>query len=259
MFENVNQPNQPQSNQPPTPANKDWGPWKPKDDPKKSAGPIPPPPLDPSVREANAPVQQPNPTVNMPHNVNIPGGPGGARPDLPQPNKRKYVLIGIIIFAILVLLIAGAIVALNYFSNTNDNTNNENSVVINTEVNENENTNIVNTANTNITNSVNVNSVVNQNTNDSVNTNANINTNTNVSSNNNSNVNQNTNDIINSATLDTDDDGLTDVNEKIYGTDWLNPDTDGDGYNDGDEITNGYNPLCNPDTAEEEGCNIKLL
>lgn len=43
-------------------------------------------------------------------------------------------------------------------------------------------------------------------------------------------------------TTDTDEDGLTDVDEEKYGTDKDNPDTDGDGYLDGDEVDNGYNP-----------------
>ncbi len=42
---------------------------------------------------------------------------------------------------------------------------------------------------------------------------------------------------------DSDNDGLFDREEvKVYGTDPLNPDTDGDGYKDGDEVKNGYNP-----------------
>lgn len=71
--------------------------------------------------------------------------------------------------------------------------------------------------------------------------------------------------IFNGDTVDTDHDGLTDEEEKYYGTDpsktdtdgdglsdydeikiWTtdpnNPDTDGDGYKDGDEVKNGYNP-----------------
>ena len=47
--------------------------------------------------------------------------------------------------------------------------------------------------------------------------------------------NQNTN-------LDTDNDGLTDLEETNLGTDPNNPDTDNDGYSDGDEVKNGYNP-----------------
>jgi len=43
--------------------------------------------------------------------------------------------------------------------------------------------------------------------------------------------------------LDSDQDGLTDTEEKAYGTDIRNPDTDGDGYSDGSEVKAGYNPL----------------
>ncbi|MBU4332233.1 thrombospondin type 3 repeat-containing protein [Patescibacteria group bacterium] len=42
---------------------------------------------------------------------------------------------------------------------------------------------------------------------------------------------------------DTDGDGLPDLDEvKIYQTDPLNPDTDSDGYSDGEEVGSGYNP-----------------
>jgi hypothetical protein len=44
--------------------------------------------------------------------------------------------------------------------------------------------------------------------------------------------------------LDSDRDGVPDKDEiEIYYSDPLNPDTDGDGYNDGNEIKNGYSPL----------------
>ncbi|MFA4872549.1 MAG: PsbP-related protein [Patescibacteria group bacterium] len=43
--------------------------------------------------------------------------------------------------------------------------------------------------------------------------------------------------------IDSDGDGLDDKSEKLYGTDLNNTDTDGDGYQDGAEINNGYNPL----------------
>ena len=43
--------------------------------------------------------------------------------------------------------------------------------------------------------------------------------------------------------LDSDNDGLSDSEEALYGTDPHNPDTDGDGYSDGVEVRSGYNPL----------------
>jgi hypothetical protein len=43
--------------------------------------------------------------------------------------------------------------------------------------------------------------------------------------------------------LDSDQDGLTDEEERIYGTDPNNPDTDGDGYSDFVEVQAGFDPL----------------
>ena len=44
--------------------------------------------------------------------------------------------------------------------------------------------------------------------------------------------------------IDFDQDGLTEEEElNIYNTDPYNPDTDGDGYEDGEEVEGGYNPL----------------
>jgi hypothetical protein len=43
--------------------------------------------------------------------------------------------------------------------------------------------------------------------------------------------------------LDSDQDGLTNEEEKMYGTDPQKSDTDGDGYSDGAEVRAGYNPL----------------
>jgi len=46
-----------------------------------------------------------------------------------------------------------------------------------------------------------------------------------------------------SLTLDSDNDELTNYEEiNVYGTDPYNPDTDGDGYQDGPEVRAGYNP-----------------
>jgi hypothetical protein len=43
--------------------------------------------------------------------------------------------------------------------------------------------------------------------------------------------------------LDSDQDGLTNTEEKAYGTDPYKADTDGDGYSDGVEVKSGYDPL----------------
>jgi len=49
--------------------------------------------------------------------------------------------------------------------------------------------------------------------------------------------------IIESDEKDTDNDGLKDWQEELFKTDSLNPDTDGDGYLDGEEVDSGHNPL----------------
>ena len=42
---------------------------------------------------------------------------------------------------------------------------------------------------------------------------------------------------------DSDQDGLSNDEEKLYGTDPTKKDTDGDGYSDGVEVESGYDPL----------------
>lgn len=49
-------------------------------------------------------------------------------------------------------------------------------------------------------------------------------------------------DIVIANTADADNDGLTDLEEEIFMTDSGTPDTDGDGYYDGQEVVNLYNP-----------------
>lgn len=76
----------------------------------------------------------------------------------------------------------------------------------------------------------------------------NLNQNENLNANQNIQVNTNTNLNVSLPSalpdsLDSDDDGLTDEEEKIYGTSADKPDTDADGYLDGKEVLNGYNPL----------------
>ena len=46
-----------------------------------------------------------------------------------------------------------------------------------------------------------------------------------------------------SDSIDSDNDELTDTMEAFWGTDPNNPDTDGDGYMDGEEVNNEYDPL----------------
>ena len=41
---------------------------------------------------------------------------------------------------------------------------------------------------------------------------------------------------------DSDNDGLFDEEESVYGTNVNNSDTDGDGYKDGEEVDGGFNP-----------------
>lgn len=47
------------------------------------------------------------------------------------------------------------------------------------------------------------------------------------------------------AGLDSDSDGITDLEESLFGTDVRNPDTDGDGFLDGNEVFHLYNPAGN--------------
>lgn len=49
--------------------------------------------------------------------------------------------------------------------------------------------------------------------------------------------------------VDSDHDGLSNDLESLYTTDPSNPDTDGDGYKDGEEVANGYDPLTAKTTA----------
>lgn len=62
-----------------------------------------------------------------------------------------------------------------------------------------------------------------------------------------------------SSTLDSDHDGLTDVLENALNTDPNNPDTDGDGYQDDQEVHSGFNPLKgNRDRAVKRHVEVNL-
>lgn len=54
---------------------------------------------------------------------------------------------------------------------------------------------------------------------------------------------------------DSDDDGLTNPEETLHGTDPNNPDTDGDGINDGDEVDAGTDPTV-PELIDSDGDGI---
>ena len=114
------------------------------------------------------------------------------------------------------------------------------------------NANVVTNGATNVqpnTNAANVNSRINTNTltNTLTNRNSNANGNVNVGNINLFPGNRNTNTGVNVNALpssqDTDADGLTDIEEALYGTSISVADTDGDAYADGQEVPNGYDPL----------------
>jgi hypothetical protein len=56
-------------------------------------------------------------------------------------------------------------------------------------------------------------------------------------------VQANNSNISTSLYIDSDNDGLYDTIEALYGTEPKKNDTDGDGFTDGDEVRHGYEPL----------------
>lgn len=59
--------------------------------------------------------------------------------------------------------------------------------------------------------------------------------------------------------LDSDSDGLTDVEEPLYGTDVRNPDADGDGFLDGNEVFHLYNPAARSSVRLLDSGLVKLF
>ena len=52
---------------------------------------------------------------------------------------------------------------------------------------------------------------------------------------------------------DADQDGLSDLEERLYFTNPNNPDTDGDGFTDAEEVANGYDPASSLEAGAEVG------
>lgn len=159
---------------------------------------------------------------------------GGSR------GTKKLVIILVVVTIIAGLTVGGLYVFNNVL---NKDTANENANV-NTNTVVNQNLNVVENLNTN-TPIENVNVSTNENTNSVTNGNANTNT---VVSNTNTSVLP-TGPLPSSA--DGDADGLTDIEETVYGTNASQPDSDGDSFIDGKrqegssfigEVFNGYNP-----------------
>lgn len=189
------------------------------------------------------------------------GGPTGG-----GSSKTKKLVVTLII----VLVVAGlGVVGLYVFnkvvkSNTNAgntnstlNTNALNSNTTNTPVNTSSNLNT--SSNTNLNNNLNTNSTNTNGTNTNVSSNTNSTSNVNAATNTSTNTNTSTAVTPLPSNTDTDNDGLTDTEELVYGTDAAKPDTDGDGFLDGrqvradgtviGELVNLYNPK-GPDKLE---------
>ncbi|RLG59365.1 hypothetical protein DRN86_04350 [Candidatus Geothermarchaeota archaeon] len=147
--------------------------------------------------------------------------------------KNTFLILAIIILVV-VILGGGAFLVMQRLNQSNEIDNENLGILVNVETN-------TNTTNTNVSTNINAN----------VNTNANTNVNTNVNIGNinlfaNMNANTNTTAINVNAPIpssqDTDSDGLTDVEEGLFGTNVSLPDSDNDSYTDGQEVISGYNP-----------------
>lgn len=160
--------------------------------------------------------------------------------------KKRGGLVLIIVLGLLIL--AGLSVGAYYINeslkdgqkkplNTNTQTKNLN---INQPKNQNINTNQP-AENINTNQSANANQNTNENFNVNGNINQNINVNANLNTNQPTNLNQNFSSPLPLAP-DTDNDGLTDVEEALFGTNPNSSDSDNDIYSDGSELLSGYDP-----------------
>jgi hypothetical protein len=166
-----------------------------------------------------------------------------------NPKKKDSGAKGIIVFFVLIFVLLMALLGGGYYWLQQKNKPKDTNTNVNQ--NTNQNTNIGN-ENTNANVNTNENTNFNANTNNS---NNNQNNNTNTSTNINTNTNENPNPPV--ATVDTDSDGLTDLEEQTYQTDKQIMDSDKDGYSDGDEIKNLYNPLASGQKLIDSGLVIR--
>lgn len=157
------------------------------------------------------------------------------------PKKKRTGLVFIIVAGVLLL---GSLAAVAVYLNLNLSKS-QPKAPINTNqpavVNQNQNLNANANLNLNADLDVNTNANIDTDTNINTNIETNLNLNLNVNLNTNVNTNVNISQPLPSA-LDADNDGLTQAEENLYGTDPENSDSDGDGYPDGAELLNGYDP-----------------
>lgn len=156
--------------------------------------------------------------------------------------KNTFIIVAIIVLVV-GLLGAGTYFFLQRYGGDDGNTNSTTNVVSNNGLDNSNsvgNTNAGENANTNAS----VNAALNTNVVDSnVNTAQNSNTDlTNLFPNSNATTNTSTNVNTITSSRDSDTDGLTDIEEALLGTNLSVSDTDGDGYQDGQEVAGGYDP-----------------
>lgn len=173
--------------------------------------------------------------------------------------QRPWLPWVIVAVLVLVLMIVGVVAIAAYLSgqqqqqgtqNGNVNVNVQN-INQNTNVNSNQNKN----SNSGVTLNLNVNAQLNTNIqNDLFNSNANT-ANVNTATNTNAGVLPGMSDVKDAR--DKDRDGLTDVEEELYGTKFQLPDSDKDGYVDGTEIRGAFSPVEQDETILQSGLAIE--
>lgn len=152
--------------------------------------------------------------------------------------KSPLLLIMVIVLAVVVIG-GGAFILYQRMNTSTDEIANQSPENLNTSLVVNSNTNQIVNQQTN--SPANTNRLTTANTNSGTNGVFNLNTaNVNVFQNTNTTSNSNVSTITRSE--DTDGDGLTNVEESLYGTSITVADTDGDGYADGQEVLAGYDP-----------------